>query len=181
MDLWRSLNGALAGGVAAGVWAAQQPLDKRIGGSAYDDVELLGKLVTRGPAWPVAGTALHVLNGALFGAIYAQVRPFLPGPPVARGMLAAQVENFGLFPAGALVDRFHPARDELATLGGNGRALAQATWRHAIFGVVLGLLEARLNAERHAEPPDFEVSSNGYGNIEAAAAAAASSTSASSS
>jgi hypothetical protein len=172
MDLRRSLNGALAGGVAAGLWAVQQPLDKRVGGSTYDDVELLGKLITRGPAWPAAGAAMHVANGALFGAVYAQIRPFLPGPPVVRGLLAAQVENFGLFPLGAVVDRVHPARDELAPLGGNARALAQATWRHAIFGAVLGLLEARLNAERHAEPPEVEVSSNGYGDIEAAVGAA---------
>ena len=175
MDVRRSLNGALAGGVAAGLWAAQQPLDKHIGGSDYDDVELLGKLLTRGPAWPLAGAALHVANGAIFGAVYAQIRPFLPGPPVVRGLLVAQVENFGLFPLGAVVDRVHPARDELEPLGGNGRALAQATWRHAIFGVVLGLLEARLNAERHAEPLEVEVSSNGYGNIEAAVSAAPSS------
>ena len=172
MDARRSLNGALAGGVAAGLWAAQQPLDKRAGGSAYDDVELLGKLVTRGPAWPLAGAALHVANGALFGAVYAQLRPFLPGPPVLRGLLVAQVENFGMFPLGAVVDRIHPARDELEELSGNRRALAVATWRHAIFGVVLGLLEERLNAERHAEPPDFEVSSNGFGDIEAAVGAA---------
>ncbi|CAA9505552.1 MAG: hypothetical protein AVDCRST_MAG17-1654 [uncultured Solirubrobacterales bacterium] len=171
MDLRRSLNGAFAGGLAAGLWAAQQPLDKRIGGSSYDDVELLGKLVTRGPGWPAAGAALHVANGALFGAVYAQIRPFLPGPPVVRGLLAAQVEHVGLFPLGAVVDRVHPARDELEVLGGNGRAFAQATWRHAIFGVVLGLLEARLNAERHAEPPAVEVSSNGYGDIEAAVGA----------
>src|SRR5919202_3903349 len=109
MDLWRSLNGALAGGIAAGVWAAQQPLDKRVGGSGYDDVELLGKLVTRGPGWPLAGAAMHVGNGAAFGAVYAQLRPFLPGPAAVRGLLAAMVENFGLWPLGAVVDRLHPA------------------------------------------------------------------------
>ena len=52
MDLRRTLNGALAGASAAGVWAAQQPLDKRVFGTSYDDVELLGKLVTRGSGWP---------------------------------------------------------------------------------------------------------------------------------
>jgi hypothetical protein len=101
--------------------------------------------------------------------VYAQVRPFLPGPPAARGLLAAMVENFGLWPLGALADRLHPARDELDSLSGNRRALAQATWRHALFGVVLGVLEARLNSERDVEPPEFEVSSNGFGDIEAAA------------
>src|SRR5918997_6288993 len=163
MDVRRSLNGALAGGLAAGIWAAQQPLDKRLGGSPYDDVELLGKLVTRGAGWPAAGAALHVGNGALFGAVYAQVRPFLPGPPIARGLLAAMVEKFRLWPLGALADRLHPARDELDSLSGNRRALALATWRHALFGVVLGVLEARLNSERDVEPPEFEVSSNGFG------------------
>ncbi|MGI9094733.1 MAG: hypothetical protein ACR2F4_04050, partial [Thermoleophilaceae bacterium] len=63
MDLKRSLNGAIAGAAAAGVWAAQQPADKRAFGSGYDDVELLGKLITRGDAWPAAGLAVHVANG----------------------------------------------------------------------------------------------------------------------
>src|SRR5215217_8309195 len=144
MDLRRSLNGALAGGLAAGLWAAQQPLDRRVGGSSYDDVELLGKLLTRGPAWPLAGAGLHVGNGAAFGAIYAQLRPFLPGPPAVRGLVAAMAEHVCLWPLGALADRLHPARDELASLWGDRRALAQATWRHAVFGLGLGLLEARL-------------------------------------
>jgi len=172
MDLRRSLNGALAGGLAAGAWAAQQPLDKRVGGSAYDDVELLGKVVTRGPGWPLVGAALHVANGAVFGAVYAQVRPFLPGPPVVRGVLAGMVEHFGLWPLVTLVDRLHPARDEIPSLAGNRQAHAQAMWRHALFGVALGLLEAQLNADRHVEPPAYDVSSNGFGDIEAAVGAA---------
>ena len=141
----RSLNGALAGGAAALLWAAQQPLDKRVGGSAYDDVELLGKLVTRGRAWPAAGLAVHLGNGAAFGATYALARQHLVGPPAVRGLTAAMAENFGFWPLGRLIDRFHPARHELPRLGGNRRALAQATWRHAIFGLVLGVAEVRLN------------------------------------
>jgi hypothetical protein len=58
-------------------------------------------------------------------------------------------------------------------LSGSRRALAQATWRHALFGAVLGVLEHRLNARREAEPPFVPVSSNGHGNIEHAATAAA--------
>ena len=42
--------------------------------------ELLGKAVTRGPAWPAVGFALHLLNGAAFGAAYANVAPRLPLP-----------------------------------------------------------------------------------------------------
>jgi hypothetical protein len=48
---------ALAGSLAAAVWAAQQPLDKRVFRFGFDDVELLGKAVTRGPRWRLVGTA----------------------------------------------------------------------------------------------------------------------------
>lgn len=168
MSMRRSLNGALAGGVAAAVWAAQQPLDRRLFQCDYDDVALLGKAVTTEREWPIVGLALHVQNGAAFGAAYAQLRPFLPGPAPARGLLVAMVENFGTWPLARLVDRHHPARRDLPKLEGNLRALAQATWRHALFGVVLGLLEERLNAELRAEPPAVPASSNGHGEIEVA-------------
>lgn len=169
MTMRRSFNGALAGAVAATAWAAQQPADRRAFASGYDDVELLGKLVTRGREWPLVGLALHVQNGAAFGAAYAQLKPFLPGPPVARGLLAGLAEHVALWPLGRLVDRHHPARRELTPLGGNGRAFAQAAWRHALFGALLGLIEHRLNADPGAEPPPaVPVSSNGHGDIEVA-------------
>ena len=139
------MRGAAAGAVAATLWALQQPLDKRVFGSRYDDVELLGKLVTRGPAWRAAGLALHATNGAAFGATFALARPHLPGPPLAQAVAAAMAENFGFWPLGRMIDRFHPARRELEPLTGNHRALAQATWRHLLFGAALGVLEPRLN------------------------------------
>ena len=80
MELRRIPSGALAGAVAAAIWAAQQPLDKKVFGSDYDDVELLGKLVTRDSGWQAAGLAIHMTNGAAFGAVYALVRPLIPGP-----------------------------------------------------------------------------------------------------
>jgi len=170
MTARRVLNGALAGGVAAAVWAAQQPLDKRVFGCDYDDVELLGKFVTRGPGWQAAGLAIHIQNGAAFGAAYAGMRPFLPGPPIALAIGAAMAENFGGWSMARYVDRFHPARGELTPLAGNRRALAQATWRHFLFGAVMGVIEARLNDRSDEEPPpSVPVGSNGHGNIESAA------------
>jgi hypothetical protein len=152
IDPRRTLRGALAGGVAAAAWALQQPLDKRVFGCEYDDVALLGRaVVPRGGRrlWYPVGLALHVQNGAMFGAVYASLlAPRLPVPPAARGPLVAQIENFGLWPLGRLNDRFHPAREELPRLTGNRRALAQATWRHLLFGVVLGELERRWNRGR---------------------------------
>jgi len=145
------LRGALAGGAAAGVWALQQPLDKLVFRGGYDDIELLGRaFLPRAPRrrWYPLGLALHVQNGALFGAVYAgAVAPALAArgiPAWVRGPLAAQVENFGLWPLGRLSDRFHPARAELPRLAGNRRALAQATWRHLLFGVLLGEFERAL-------------------------------------
>jgi hypothetical protein len=172
VSLERSVNGAIAGGIAAAVWAVQQPIDKRVFRCDHDDVELLGKLVTRDSAWPLAGFVLHVQNGAIFGAVYAQAKPFLPGPPVARALIAGMVENFGLWPAGRLIDRYHPARDELTPLTRNRRAFAQATWRHLVFSLVLGELERRLSAQREVESEPVPVSSNGHGNLEAAVGAA---------
>ena len=173
MELQRTLNGAVAGTVAAAVWAVQQPLDKRAFESSYDDVELLGKLATRGSSWPAAGVALHLQNGAVFGALYTHLRPFLPGPAVVRGVAASLMEHAALWPFVRLTDAHHPSRRELPTLAGNARALAQATWRHVLFGAVLGEVERRLNPQDDFEPPGVPVDSNGHGNIERAAVATA--------
>jgi hypothetical protein len=77
----RTLRGAVSGVVAAAIWALQQPLDKQAFGSRYDDVELLGRAMTRGDSWYPLGLALHLGNGALFGAVYANVAPALGPPP----------------------------------------------------------------------------------------------------
>ena len=168
MKLQRSVGGAIAGGLAAALWAAQQPLDKRLFECDYDDVEMLGKLVTRGREWPIAGVALHLGNGAVFGVLYSQLRPFVPAPPVLAGLLAGMAEHVGSWPLVTLVDSRHPARGDLPTLWGNRRALLQATWRHALFGAVLGGVEALINDRSADEPPTVPVSSNGHGSIETA-------------
>ena len=65
IDWTATSRGAAAGVVAAGVWAAQMPLDKRLFDSSYDDVELLGKAVAGDRRlWYPAGLALHLANGA---------------------------------------------------------------------------------------------------------------------
>ena len=141
----RTLRGALAGALAAAVWAAQQPLDKRVFRFGFDDTELLGKAITRGPRWRTVGVGVHLANGALFGALYANAAPAARMlPPWSRGPAAAIGEHLASWPATALSDRFHPARAELPALRRSPRAFAQATWRHLLFGVVLGETERRL-------------------------------------
>ncbi|MGI8729732.1 MAG: hypothetical protein ACR2LK_07015 [Solirubrobacteraceae bacterium] len=168
IDRDRTIRGALAGVVAAGAWAAQQPLDKPLFGVDYDDTELLGKTITRGRAWPVFGLALHLGNGALLGAAYAGVAPRMPVPSWARGPIVGLAEHLATWPLTLVVDRVHPARGDMPRLAGSGRAFAQATWRHLLFGVVMGELERRLNAPPDPEPVAFEhvVSSNGHGKLE---------------
>lgn len=173
MDRTRTLRGAVCGAVAAAVWALAQPLDKLVFSSPYDDVELLGKALTRGSGWYPAGLALHMGNGALFGGLYANLAPVLPLPPPVRGPAVAIAEHLALWPLGTVSDRIHPARKELSKLGGNRRAFAQSTWRHLLFGAVLGELERRVNAEPEPIPLEAEVdySSNGHGSIERAVSA----------
>jgi hypothetical protein len=167
IDRTRTLRGAVCGAVAAAVWAVQQPVDKVVFGSRFDDIELLGRALVDDDNWYLAGLFLHVQNGAVFGAVYANVAPLLPLPPVARGPAVALLENALSWPLGRLSDRLHPARSNLPKLTGNRRALAQATWRHLLFGVVLGELERRLNAEPEPAPPAYqaEFSSNGHGSL----------------
>jgi hypothetical protein len=143
--LQTSFRGGVAGAVAAVVMTLEQPLDKRLFDSKYDDVEILGKLFTRGDHWRLIGFTLHVQNGAFLGAAYARLKPSLPGPAVLRGLLAGLVEHVAAWPLTAVFDRYHPARNELPKLATNPRAFGQATIRHAVFGIVLGLLEAALN------------------------------------
>jgi hypothetical protein len=173
IDRAKTIRGAFAGAVAAGVWAAQQPLDKPVFGVDYDDTELLGKAITRGPAWPVVGMVLHLGNGALFGAAYATIAPRLPLPSWSRGPIAALAEHLATWPLTIAIDRVHPARGDLTPLAASRRAFAQATWRHLLFGTVLGELERRLNPPAKAPLFQFEpaISSNGHGDIEHAVGA----------
>jgi hypothetical protein len=145
--LQTSVRGAVAGAVATVVMTLEQPLDKRLFDSRYDDVEILGKLFTRGERWRSIGFVLHVQNGAVFGAAYARLKPSLPGPPVLRGLLVGLVEHVAAWPLTVVFDRYHPARKELPKLATNPRAFGQATIRHAVFGIVLGLVEDALNVD----------------------------------
>jgi hypothetical protein len=168
LDRTRTLRGAACGAAAAWVWALQQPLDKRVFASEYDDVELLGKSVTQNEGWFPVGLALHAGNGAVFGAVYANLAPALPIPASLRGPVAALAEHLALWPLGALSDRFHPARKDLPQLRGNRIAFAQAAWRHLLFGLVLGELERRVNAEPEPAPLEevADYSSNGHGSLQ---------------
>jgi hypothetical protein len=132
----------IVGALAATAWGLEEPLDRRVFRCDYSDIALLGKAVTRGRRWRAAGFAIHAANGAAFGLVFHEARRMLDvdGRKLALGMALA--EHASLYPLCYFVDRHHPARGEegVPPLFTNPRAYAQATWRHALFGFVLGRL-----------------------------------------
>ena len=135
------MRGAVAGVVAAAAWAAGEPMLKRIFGTPYSDIRLLGRFATRGRAWPAAGLAIHLANGAAFGAAFE--RAGLGG--VRAGVAAAQIENLVLWPTMAIVDRIHPDRRDgtWPPLVTSRRVAAYEVAAHGLFGAVLGALTRR--------------------------------------
>ena len=123
------LRAAGAGAAAAAVWALQEPLDRRVFGVDYSDVRLLGRIVGRGPR---VGFVVHVANGAAFGVAFEEVRRRVAVEPRRLAVGMALVEHVALWPLIAVV--------ESRSLATDPRAFAQATWRHALFGAVLGRL-----------------------------------------
>ena len=135
---------AAAGAAAATAWGVLEPIDQRLFRYGYSDIAILGKAVSRGRGWRPIGFALHAANGAAFGLTYEAVRRRTGVEPRRLALGLALAEHVTLFPLSWLVDRYHPARGEegLPPLDTSPRAFAQATVRHALFGVVLGRLAA---------------------------------------
>jgi len=119
------VRAAAAGAVAAVVWGLQEPLDQRLFGCDYSDVLFLGR------GRRSLGFAAHMANGALFGVAFDAVRRRADIDERRLALALALGEHVALWPFISLVDR------RLVT---SPRAFAQATYRHALFGLVLGRL-----------------------------------------
>ena len=132
-----ALRGAGAGAVAATAWSALEPLAARAIGTTYSDVRLLGRLVAP-RRWVVAGTLVHAVNGAAFGAVFALGGRRGPGD----GLLWTGVETLATWPGMALMDRIHPDRrsGHWPPLVSDRRVFAQEAVMHAFFGLLLGLM-----------------------------------------
>jgi len=128
------MRGMAAGIGAAAVWAAAEPaMGRAFGVPWYSDRRLLGGLLRIGPK---AAIAVHLANGALFGATFERLG--LRGP--VKGVAMAQAESLGLWAFMAVVDRVHEDRrnGEWPPLARNGRVFAYEVAVHALFGAVLG-------------------------------------------
>jgi hypothetical protein len=119
------LRAAFAGAVAATVWGVQEPVDQRLFGCDHSDVEVLGR------GRRSLGFVVHALNGALFGLAFDVVRRRVEVDQRRLALGLALAEGLALYPLIYFVDR------ELLT---SPRAFAQATYRHALFGIILGRL-----------------------------------------
>lgn len=140
MSPW--LQAGLAGAVAAAAWGLVEPLDQRVFRFPYSDIAILGKFATRGPGWRRIGWTMHVVNGAVAGLVFWVLYDRIGGNVVLLAVAFAMVEHLVTYPLTMLTDRLHPARGapELPPMSRSGRAFAQATFRHLLFGVVLGLI-----------------------------------------
>ena len=119
------VRAAVAGSVAAVVWGLQEPLDQRVFGCDYSDVLFLGR------GHRSLGFLVHAANGALFGLAFDAVRQRVDVDQRRLALALATGEHLALWPFISLVDR---------SLVTSPRAFAQATYRHALFGFVLGRL-----------------------------------------
>ena len=139
----------MAGAGAALVWGLQEPLDQRLFRCDYSDVAVLGKALTRGSRWRAVGFLLHACNGAGFGLAYRALRGRVPVGPRGLALGMALAEHAALYPLCWFVDRYHPARGEpgVPPLLANPRAFAQAMWRHALFGALLGVATTGVGRE----------------------------------
>jgi hypothetical protein len=132
---------AAAGVAAAWTWAAVEPLDTRLAGWDYSDAAMLGKAVTRSRLWPLAGLAVHGANGAVFGLAFEAARRRTGSEPRRLAVGMAVAEHLTLFPLGLVVDRVHPARGTAGVAPMfTPRGFALETFRHLLFGAVLGRL-----------------------------------------
>ena len=119
------VRAAVAGSLAAVVWGLQEPLDQRVFGCDYSDVLFLGR------GHRSIGFLVHAANGALFGLAFDAVRQRVDVDQRRLALALATGEHLALWPFISLVDR---------SLVTSPRAFAQATYRHALFGFVLGRL-----------------------------------------
>ena len=122
---------------AAAAWAAAEPALRHVFRTPYTDVRLIGRPLSQ-RHWRLAGTAVHLANGAAAGVLFRRLG--LRG--WKAGVAAAQIENAALWPGMAVVDRFHPDRRNGAwpPLLRNPRVFGQEVAAHALFGAVLGAL-----------------------------------------
>lgn len=142
------LRGALCGAIATVPQSIPFLIARRIGAiRTPPPVQITDKVAERTDVLPQRGEggftpallAAHFGYGASGGVLYAITRRFLPGSPAATGLVFGELvwagSYLGYLPALALYPS--PERDS------RRRTLIMIA-AHAVYGIVLGTVEARL-------------------------------------
>jgi hypothetical protein len=134
----RTLKAAAAGVIAAGIWAASEPLIRRYSHAVHSEPRLVGGVLAPEPYTVPVGLVVHLMNGAVFGVAFDR----LGRRGVVQGVAAAQFENAVLWPTLIGFDKLLPdvKSGNWPPLLTDRRALAHEVAGHAVFGAVLGTL-----------------------------------------
>ena len=136
----RSAAGIIAGLIAGAAFLIAMAIDLALFRNKANDLRLLSGMVPGGRRlWPLLGTGMHMVNGALLGAVYAHIEHKFPGPGWLKGTVFGLVENMFLWPVLVVLDRIHP-EIKRGTLPKFNRFVpfVQEVFRHVVYGAVLG-------------------------------------------
>ena len=138
---------ATVSGLVAGIaFLAVLESDIRMTGRNVDDLVILGRPFVHDPAQARrVGVAIHLANSVALAQVYRLVENRLPGEPVLKGVIFANLENALLYPLTYLED-LHPAvHDGQVDRYFTWPAFWQSVPRHVVYGAVLGGFYARLS------------------------------------
>lgn len=137
----RAISGALAGIIGGVAHAAMNEVDRKVLNYNADDFVLLGGVLTKDTQLARrVGLGMHLSVSAVFGATYGVVlHPKNEDDAMKKAVGFAMVENFGLFPLGIFVDRYHPhVKSGTSDRFFTPTSLVEATLRHIVLGVGMG-------------------------------------------
>ena len=139
---FQPVRAGLAGALASAAYALEMYADMAVTGSRFDDIQLIeGAIRGRKARIPALGMAIHLVNGAALGEVYAAfAEPYLPGPAWLKGLVFGQLFLLAVWPSVPLVDAYHPLV-KAGAMPKLGRPLpfAQNMARHVVFGLVLAI------------------------------------------
>lgn len=140
VDINRLLASAASSGTAylAAMW-----VDNKVSSHNFNDLKLVGQVfTTKQPFWIIQAIVAHYGFSVVVTMLYATwAYRRLPGPGWLKGLLFLQLENAALYPAAAIMDKFHAGMREgqLPPLL-NWKSFWGQVLRHVAFGLTLGVL-----------------------------------------
>lgn len=146
LQSWQWRRAAFAGISATVTYTVAMEGDMALTGNHFNDIRFIQGMIGGKQAqkkhFSILAWALHLLNGALLGEVYAAIfKRFLPGPNWLRGVIFGELFILSAWWLTPLADKHHPMikSGELPKLA-TWTSFLQNVVRHFIFGITLGLL-----------------------------------------